>query len=212
MWSSSGNHSAHSSKSSSTHSNKEVNDSTDNSVKELSSDEEEDKTPTPTPVNELYDSRGWNEATEPLDFTTSRHTPQMTDNGDNRHHNSQRLIGPQLVSSQVSPHSCCHCMSSPYEECLSTSRVFHMTETTNHLPAVVAKRNYRVCDHCGLTCAHMFFEPMASTYWDHVVPHHHTLHQNFHYRKVFHFEYLPILLEYLSFQSIEKLFLFKKIF
>ena len=185
MWSSATSHSAHSSKSSSTQSiRKALNDSTDNSVKELSSDEEEEHTPTPTPVNELYDEKGWNDATEPLDFTTNKQSIQKTDNREN-HQNSQRLIRPQLISTQSPSHSCCHCVSNPYEDCLSTSRVVHMTETSNHLPAIVTKRDYRVCNHCGLTCAHMFFEPMASSYWDHVVPHHHSLHQNFHYRKVF---------------------------
>lgn len=197
MWSS---HSAHSSQSSSTLSIRKPNDSSaDNSVKELSSEEEEDNTPTPTPpVNESFDEIVWNDSTQEPQLNRSQIRHQSnSDIEDKAHQSAQRFIGPQLQQS-VSPHSCCHCTGASFDNCLSTSRVLHMSETTNRfMPSIVAKRNYRVCDHCGLTCAHMYFEPMASSYWDHVVPHHHNLHQNFHYRKVFSIYSIPVPKYYL---------------
>ena len=185
MWSSSvTSHSSNSSKSS-----KSANDNSlsDNSAKELSSDDEEDNTP--TPVNESNDENDWNGATEPLDFTTTKlqsHIQSVEDKA----RNCKRTIGPQLVSQSPPPvpsHQCCRCAPTSahsYDDCLSTSRLMEMTETANRMPAMVAKRNFHMCDHCGITCAHMFLEPIASSYWDHVVPHHHSIHQNFHYRKV----------------------------
>jgi hypothetical protein len=163
--------------SSSQSSKKSTNDSSaDNSLKELSSDEGDDP---PTPVNETLDESAWNEATDEPPFNSSNTrnlaNPEVGDN----HKTAARLIGPQQ-------HSCCHCFNGSYDEWCSTSRVFQMQETTNRFPSIVAKRNYRACDHCGLACSPMYFEPIAHTYWD-CSQHHHNFHPNFHYRKVSNF-------------------------
>ncbi|CAG2102097.1 unnamed protein product [Medioppia subpectinata] len=82
---------------------------------------------------------------------------------------------------QPSPQTCGRRESGSVGDRLSASHVFQMSETTNCYP-IMSKHKYR-CNECGLTCAHMYIEPMAPTYWDHVVPHHHSLHHNFYYRK-----------------------------
>lgn len=166
MWSSS--------QSSSTQSLKkgENDSSAENSVKELTSDEEDDA---PTPVNEMLDELGWKEATdEPANFCNKKPCGQEV--ADNK--TSAKFVGPQ--------HSCCHCMHGSYEQWCN-SRMFHVPEPGPGRYPVLAKRNCRVCDHCGLASVPMFFEPVAAAYWD-CSPHHHHLPKTFHRRKVLSFE------------------------
>jgi len=164
-----------SSQSSSSHSIKKCgNDSSaDDSVKELTSDEEDDDPP--TPVNEILDESGWNEATDEPQSDSGNNRKLSNEEVRENHKAAQRFMGPQ--------HSCCHCFNGGFDEWRSTSRVFHMQETTNRFPPILAKRNYRACDHCGLTFSPVYLEPMAHPYWD-CPPHHHSLHPGFHLRKV----------------------------